>query len=77
MKKAPRTFVVLFLALFVAVLLDSPSRAAPPPAPVFAAGSTSRAFWAPIEWALGTQRRMLQVATVGMCLAIYIIVWRK
>ena len=31
----------------------------------------------PIEWALGSQQRMLQVGTVGMCLAMYIIMWRK
>ena len=60
----------LLVALFVAALFASPARAAP-------AASTSRAFWAPVEWALGSQRRMLQVGAVGMCLAIYIILWRK
>jgi hypothetical protein len=65
-------------ALCVAVLLVacvvSPARAAPSPphTAVFA-----RSFWSPIEWALGSQKRMLQVATLAGCVALYIIWWRK
>jgi hypothetical protein len=66
----------LVVALFVAALLAPPARAADPVRPVFVA-SASRAFWGPVQWALGNQRRMLQVGAVGMCLAIYIILWRK
>jgi hypothetical protein len=73
----------LLVALFVAALLLCPARAgaaAPAPAPAapaFADGLGSSKIWGPLEWALGSQRRMLQVATVGMCLALYIIMWRK
>jgi hypothetical protein len=67
----------LLVALFVAALFASPARADRPAAPVLVAASASGAFWGPVEWALGTQRRMLQVGTVGMCLALYIIMWRK
>jgi hypothetical protein len=77
MKSAPPTPGVprgraraLLVALFVAAWLLVPV----PPA---SAGITSRTFWAPLEWAMGSQRRMLQVGTVGMCLALYIIMWRK
>jgi hypothetical protein len=68
--KTRRRARAFLIALFVAALLTSPARAAPPAA-------ASRGFWGPIEWAMGSQRRMLQVATVGMCLALYIIMWRK
>jgi hypothetical protein len=67
------------VALFALALLAPAVRAAPsfapsaPPAAVLG----SRSIWTPLEWALGNQRRMLQVATVGMCLALYIIMWRK
>jgi len=71
--RPPRLRAALF-ALVLAALLAAPvSAAAPTPLP-FAA---SHSLWSPLEWALGSQRRMLQVATVGMCLAIYIILWRK
>jgi uncharacterized membrane protein len=69
--RTPSGLVRPFLvSLFVAALLLIFS----PPA---FAGITSRAAWAPVEWAMGSQRRMLQVGTVGMCLALYIIMWRK
>ena len=70
---------VLCVALFVLALVAPAVHAAPsfvsspPPAAVL----ISRSLWTPIEWAMGNQRRMLQVATVGMCLALYIIMWRK
>lgn len=67
----------LLAALLVAALLLAPAPAAAAPSPVFADGVGSSKIWAPLEWALGSQRRMLQVATVGMCLALYIIMWRK
>jgi hypothetical protein len=69
----------LCIALFLGALLVSPARAAPPvtaPSPTCAVLG-ARTFWPAVEWALGSQRRMLQVATVGMCLALYIIWWRK
>jgi hypothetical protein len=62
-------------ALLAAALFVSPAVAAPSPP---AAGSHAAvATWAPLQWAMGSQRRMLQVSTVGMCLALYIIMWRK
>ncbi|HZT79235.1 MAG TPA: hypothetical protein VFA26_03375 [Gemmataceae bacterium] len=66
----------LLAALFAVALFAAPAVAAP--TPTFAEGSSlSRSVWAPIQWAMGSQRRMLQTATVGMCLALYIIMWRK
>jgi hypothetical protein len=56
----------LLAALFAAALLLVPA----PPA--LAGGG-----WSAVSWALGSQKRMLQVGTVGMCLALYIIMWRK
>ena len=44
---------------------------------VFADGFSVRKLYSPVEWALGSQRRMLQVATVGMCLALWIMMWKK
>jgi hypothetical protein len=63
-----RPFLV---AAFLVALCASPVAAAP--TPTFAGVRT----WAPVQWALGSQRRMLQTATVGMCLALWIIMWRK
>jgi hypothetical protein len=73
MKTTPRTSGArrarpLLAALFLVTLLASPVRAE---------GGASAKAWAPIQWAMGNQRRMLQTATVGMCLALYIIMWRK
>jgi hypothetical protein len=64
------------VAFLVVALFASPARAAAP-TPPFAAGFSSRSVWSPLEWALGSQRRMLQVATVAMCIALYVIWWRK
>ncbi len=61
----------LLLALFAAAVLS-----APPPL-AHAAPPVASSAWAPVQWAIGSQRRMLQVGTVGMCIAIYIIMWRK
>ena len=66
----------LCAALVLAALCAAPARAAAPP-PAIAVAFSSRSIWGPLEWALGSQRRMLQVATVGMCLALYILMWRK
>jgi hypothetical protein len=81
MKTTPKRRTLL-VALFLATLLASPARAGGPPRPAVppppaCAAVLSRSFWTPIEWAMGSQRRMLQVATVGMCLALYIIAWKK
>ena len=70
----------VILAAVVAVALafpSSPARAAvsdgaPPPTPVLADGFRWRQITRPLESALGSQRRMLQVATVGVCLALWI-----
>jgi hypothetical protein len=64
----------LCVALLLVAFAASPARAAPSPphTPVFA-----RSIWTPLEWALGSQKRMLQVATVAACVALYIIWWRK
>jgi hypothetical protein len=66
MKTAPRA---LFFALVVTLCLAFPAPAR--------AGTASRGFWRPVEWALSSQRRMLQVGTVAVALAIYIIAWKK
>jgi hypothetical protein len=36
-----------------------------------------RWLWRPLNGVLGNQRRMLQVGTVGMCLGLWILIWRK
>ena len=46
-------------------------------APVFANGFNVRKLYGRVEASLKDQRRMLQVMTVGMCLALWIIAWRK
>jgi hypothetical protein len=73
----------LALLFCLTFLPPAPARAAGPapvapaatarqrPPEVVAAGSM-RWLWGPVEWALGNQRRMLQVATVGVCLALWI-----
>jgi hypothetical protein len=38
---------------------------------------TWRKLYAPLESGLASRRRMLQFGIIGMCLALYIIVWRK
>ena len=60
------------LALAAALTLPAPARAADPPPPVFGVGFSSSKIFKPLEWALGSQRRMLQVATVGICFALWI-----
>ena len=68
MKTTSRRPRALLFALFVALFLSFPTPAR--------AGSP-RSWWAPVEWALSSQKRMLQVGTVAVCLAIYIIAWKK
>jgi hypothetical protein len=75
MKTAPRILVAFVVAAF---FLTPPANAADsPPPPGLAFASTSSRLWAPVEWTMSSQRRMLQVSTVGMCLALWIIMWRK
>jgi hypothetical protein len=54
-----------------------PSATSPPP--LFA--EESRWSWSkmlkPLEFVQGSRRNMIQLATVGMCIALYIIWWRR
>jgi hypothetical protein len=73
--------LVLFCFLADAV----PARAAEPPPvaspPVLADGwfptKWMNTIYRPFERALGDRRRMIQIATLSMCLALYIIWWRR
>jgi len=70
MKTTSRTSRTFFFALLLAGFLAFP-------APARAANSVTRSLWAPIEWAFSSQRRVLQVGTVAVCFAIYMIAWKK
>jgi len=70
-----KTATAIPCAFLAAALFVGPAAAAP--SSTSAHPSVALATWSPIQWAFGTQRRMLQVTTVGMCLALYIIMWRK
>ncbi len=80
MKTAPRTLAAparaarpLLLSLALLLALSFPAAASPARVPpVLADGFSARQLYKPVEWALGSQRRMLQVATIGMCLALWI-----
>jgi hypothetical protein len=49
---------------------------APPVEPVLWA-SYWNAFWHFMETSITTQQTMVQVGFVGMCLGLYIIIWKK
>jgi hypothetical protein len=75
------TFFALVLAACLAVPVPAPaaetlSKHQPTPGLVLAAG-TPFGSWAPAEWILGNQKRMLQVMTVAVVLGIWLILWRK
>lgn len=53
------------------VHLDSSAPVPAGPGPVIAGGTWDR-FWHFVEDTLNNRRRMLQLATIGMCLALYI-----
>ncbi len=42
-------------------------------APLLADGWSWRTLFAPVQSALGNRRRMIQFATIGMCLGLYIL----
>jgi hypothetical protein len=77
MTTTPRTALaptlVLSLALFFSLALPvsahPPEPRSPSPAPVLAEDFSTRRV---LQWMMGSQRRMLQVATVGMCFALWI-----
>jgi hypothetical protein len=46
-------------------------------APVFADGWSVRKLYAPFEGILGNRTRMIQFCMLAMCIALYIIWWRK
>jgi hypothetical protein len=71
---APRTTRTRRLRLIVPIAAAFLLAPAPP---AFAGPAVASSGWTAVQWALGSQRRMLQVGTVGMCLALYIIMWRK
>jgi hypothetical protein len=80
--RAPYLFG-LVLACFLAGPLPAPADAMPVPTPavVFADGWSPRKLvnklYSPIESALGDRRRMIQLATLSMCLALFVIWWRR
>jgi hypothetical protein len=50
------------------------------PAPILLAdeeGWSWRSLLKPVEFLQGSRRNMIQAATVGMCIALYIIWWRR
>lgn len=77
MTTTPRSSLApsLFLSLALLFSLALPVSAQPPepcsacPAPVLAEDFSTRRV---LQWMMGSQRRMLQVATVGMCFALWI-----
>ncbi len=72
-----RRMRLLCAAVVLVALWIAPARAAAAPPPATAVAVSTRGIWGPIEWAMGSQRRMLQVGTVGMVLALYIMIWKK
>jgi hypothetical protein len=75
------------LALFCFLAAPAPAPAADPsallsrPSPVLADGwkmsKITSKLYSPMEWAFGSRRRMIQLSTLAMCLALYIIWWRR
>ncbi len=75
----PAFFALLLVALLSvpnAAAAEIPSRRQPVPTLVLAVGKPWSG-WAPAEWILGNQKRMLQVMTVVVVLGIWLILWRK
>jgi hypothetical protein len=75
--------VGLVLCCFLAGPVPAAQAAVPlrAPSPVLADGwklskLTSKVY-SPFEWAVGNRRRMIQASTLAMCLALYIIWWRR
>src|SRR5262249_11351197 len=80
----PCCLLVLLLALLGAEASAVPARAAPPPAaaPVAVAPLLAERWsWAKVysamENGLSSRRRMVQFGALAMCLALYIIWWRR
>jgi len=81
-----RNALILFLVLLgFQAAAPVQARAAPPllrpavkaVAPVVAEGWSWRKLYAPVEGGLASKRRMLQFGVIGMCVALYIIWWRR
>lgn len=53
---------------------DGPLPSAPPS---IVMASAWKSFWTFLDSTLNNRRRMLQFATLGMCLALYIMIWRR
>jgi hypothetical protein len=70
-----------FCVALSAVLLCAPPAAAaspsPPVTPLLPLASYWTAFWHFVESHITTQQTMVQVGFVGMCLGLYIIIWKK
>jgi len=45
-------------------------------APLLAEGWSWRNLFGPVQWAVGSRRRMVQFATIGMCIGLYILMRR-
>jgi hypothetical protein len=84
--------ILLLLAVFLspAVVRADGAKAADQPSPSFSLPSKSpgtaiseETGWSwtrifkPFEFVQGSRRNMVQLATIGMCIALYIIWWRK
>jgi hypothetical protein len=71
----------LVLFCFLGTAAPAPASAAVAPSPVFADGwipsGLANKIYHPFERALGDRRRMIQISTVSMCLALFIIWWRR
>jgi hypothetical protein len=72
------------LFLFLLLLQPAPAGAREPrpevagqaalvSAPLLAEGWSWRSLYNPVQSALGTRRRMIQMATIGMCIGLYIL----
>lgn len=88
----PRQFVLLLVLLLTPVqptaLHAAPPRAAHPPREFLVAaavdtgssvlvGGIWKSFLTFLENNLNNRRRMIQFAVLGMCLALYIMIWRR
>jgi hypothetical protein len=70
--------VVLFCVALSAVLLGAaPAAASSSPAVAPPSATYWTAFWHFVESSITTQQTMVQVGFVGMCLGLYIIIWKK
>lgn len=68
--------MILVAVLTPSVMASTPCSQGEGSQILLAEGVSPGKMWKPIQWVMGNQRRMLQIATIGMCLGLWIMLKR-